>query len=124
MTTRADCPDSTGLRPSQAEYLLRTMIAGRTDVAGDVQEQTMFGQRAFMVRSALAVTIGPEGLLVRVDPARSALLLERPGAGPARMGQKSMGPSWIRVDTAVLDAEALADWLSEAIDYNDLLTLP
>ena len=25
---------------------------------------------------------------------------------------------------AVLDAEALADWLSEAIDYNDLLTLP
>ncbi|WP_336705033.1 TfoX/Sxy family protein [Micrococcus terreus] len=123
MTTRADCPDSTGLRPSEVEYLIRTMLAGRTDVAGDVQEKRMFGHRAFMVRGALAVSIGEDGLLVRVDPERSELLLDRPGAEPARMGERAMGPSWIHVDTAVLDADSLADWLSEAIDYNDCLTL-
>lgn len=99
------------------------MLAGRTDVAGEVQEKRMFGQQAFMVRDALAVTIGEDGLLVRVDPDRSGLLLSRPGAEPARMGERAMGPSWVRVDTAVLDADSLADWLSEAIDYNDCLTL-
>lgn len=83
----------------------------------------MFGQRTFMVRGAMALTIGDGGLLVRVDPDRSELLLNRPGAEPARMGERVMGPSWIRVDTAVLDADSLADWLSEAIDYNDCLTL-
>lgn len=83
----------------------------------------MFGHRAFMIRGALAVTVGQAGLLVRVDPDRSTLLLGRPGAESAHMGQREMGPSWIHVDAAVLDADSLADWLSEAIDYNDCLTL-
>lgn len=115
--------DQAGLVCSEAEYLIRIMLAGRTDVAGEVREKRMFGQLTFMVRGAMALTIGDGGLLVRVDPDRSELLLNRPGAEPARMGERAMGPSWIRVDTAVLDADSLADWLSEAIDYNDCLTL-
>ncbi|MEO9246880.1 TfoX/Sxy family protein [Citricoccus nitrophenolicus] len=76
-----------------------------------------------MVGGKLALTSGRDGLLVRVDPERSAELLKKPGARQAVMGERDMGPSWLTVDAAAVDTgEALADWIDLALDYNSLLT--
>lgn len=73
----------------------------------------MFGGTAFMVDDSLAVSVGKGGdLLVRIDPARYDELLTRPGAHPAVMGERSMGPCWIRVDVAPGD---LPFWVDVAL---------
>lgn len=86
----------------------------------DRREVRMFGAVSFMVGGAMAVAVnGDESLLVRVDPAEDAVLLERPHAHRAEMGAgRSMGPGWIRVDEAGLREDAALDgWLADALDY-------
>ncbi|WMY78804.1 GyrI-like domain-containing protein [Citricoccus sp. I39-566] len=113
---------------SRIAALLSERLAARRDPgsgprAGTVQRRWMFGHRGFMVGGKLALTSGRDGLLVRVDPERSAELLKKPGARQAVMGERDMGPSWLTVDAAAVDTgEALADWIDLALDYNSLLT--
>lgn len=96
---------------------VRAALAGRT-----VREERMFGGLAFLVDEKMVVSVGGDGdLLVRVDPARSAQLLARPGAHRAEMGAgRSMGPSWITVDAdAVAVDEDLDHWMNAALAYRD-----
>ncbi len=74
----------------------------------------MFGVLALMVDGAMAVAAHRDGsLLVRVDPAEDARLLENPEASRAEMGAgRSMGEGWIRVEaTALGNNAALTSWL-------------
>lgn len=83
------------------------------------REQRAFGGLAFMVNDAMTVSVRKGGnLLVRVDPARTDELLDRPGASPARMGTRVMSTGWIEVDAAELSSEALSVWVGLALEHN------
>ena len=80
----------------------------------------MFGVLALMVDGAMAVAAHKDGsLLVRVDPAEDARLLENPEASRAEMGAgRSMGEGWIRVEAKALHSNpALSGWLEPATRY-------
>jgi hypothetical protein len=85
-----------------------------------LREVRMFGVIAVMADDAMAVAVHRDGsLLVRVDPAEDAALLERPHAGRAEMGTgRSMGKGWIRVGAnAVETDQGLSDWLQPVIRF-------
>lgn len=83
------------------------------------REQPMFGGVSFMVDDRLLVATGRDGsLLVRVDPDRSQEHLSRRGAKQAVMGQRDMGPGWLRVEAAGIESdEDLRSWLDVALDF-------
>ncbi|MEO7751865.1 MAG: TfoX/Sxy family protein [Terracoccus sp.] len=86
-----------------------------------VREVRMFGVTAVVVDGAMVVAVHPDGsLLIRVDPAEDAALLERPDAARAEMGTgRSMGAGWIRVAASALETdEGLDGWLRPAVDFN------
>jgi TfoX/Sxy family transcriptional regulator of competence genes len=81
----------------------------------------MFGGVSIMLDEQLLVAIRRnDNLLVRVDPARAAELLRKPGAEPATMGaDRPMGPGWISVSgAAVSSVEPLTSWLQVALDHH------
>lgn len=82
----------------------------------------MFGAIAVMVDDVMAVAAHKDGsLLVRVDPAEDASLLESPDASSAEMEEgRSMGEGWIRVQARSLRTDAaLVGWLEAATRYPD-----
>ncbi len=82
-----------------------------------LREVRMFGVLALMVDGAMTVAAHRDGsLLVRVDPAEDARLLEKPEASRAEMGAgRSMGEGWIRVEAKALrSAAGLSGWLEAA----------
>ena len=85
-----------------------------------VREVRMFGGMSLMLDERMLVAVRQDGLLVRVDPARSAELLGIEGAEPAAMGaQRSMGPGWIAVSgAAVASDEQLTFWLQVALQHH------
>lgn len=102
----------------QARDLLDRIRALLPDQA--VREVRMFGAVAVMIDDSMAVAAHKDGsLLVRVDPAEDADLLEKSHASRAEMGTgRSMGPGWIRVDARALrDEQDLTHWLNCATRY-------
>lgn len=83
-----------------------------------ITEKKMFGGLAFMVNDKMCVTIGPERIMVRIDPVEHAVLAARPGASPAIMrGREYKG--YVRVQNDVLKTEkALAHWVGLALAFN------
>lgn len=83
----------------------------------------MFGGLAFLIHGNMAVAAsGKGGLMVRVDPADSDVLLERPHASRMVMGGRSMD-GWLRVDDDGIEEDAeLREWVDDALDY--VRTLP
>jgi hypothetical protein len=84
-----------------------------------VVEQKMFGGLAFLLGGHMAVAAsGQGGLLVRVDPAETEVLLAQPGTGPMEMGGRGPMAGWLRVDaSAVAGDEALATWVQRGLDH-------
>ena len=81
---------------------IRTMLGD----APDVTEKKMFGGLAFLVRGNMAIAASGEGgILVRVDPARSDVLVATTDAYIAEMRGRLM-PGWLRVDAAQLGGDA------------------
>lgn len=81
----------------------------------------MFGGRSIMLDDRMLMSIRrSDELLVRVDPARCAELLEVAGAEPAYMGaHRPMGPGWITVSAAAVSSvEQLDFWLQVALDFH------
>lgn len=91
---------------------LRAALADRDAVT----EKRMFGGLAFLVHGHMAVCAsGTGGLLVRVDPATSALLVEQQGVERMVMGGREMD-GWLRVATAQLeDDAALRSWVDRGL---------
>src|SRR5689334_1895661 len=88
---------------------VREIVAGQAGLS----EQRMFGGLAFLVGGRMAVAASNSGgLLLRVDPQRTAELLDRPGVAPFRMRGREMD-GWLRVDAEVVATdEALREWVA------------
>ena len=72
---------------------IRELIAGKTDLT----EQKMFGGLAFLIGGNMAVAAsGQGGVLVRVDPEESDVLVATTSARPMEMGGREM-QGWLRV---------------------------
>jgi hypothetical protein len=93
---------------------IRELAAGEAGVA----EQAMFGGLGFLLGGNMAVAAsGQGGLLVRVDPAQSDVLVATTKARPMGMrGWQMYG--WLRVDMDDLRSERqLADWVELGMAY-------
>ena len=84
-----------------------------------VEEKKMFGGLAFLLGGHMAVAAsGQGGLMVRVEPAETAALLEEPGASPFEMGGRGAMDGWLRVSSeAVEDDDDLARWVDRGLAY-------
>jgi predicted DNA-binding protein (MmcQ/YjbR family) len=103
----------------------RQALAARVRAAlphdGVVREVSMFGGLSFMLDERMVVAADRDGgLLVRVDPDRSAELLSVAGARPAVMGaDRPMGPGWITVTADGLATdEQLSHWIDVALQFH------
>lgn len=83
-----------------------------------LSEQRMFGGLAFLVRGNMAVAASREGgVLLRVDPADAAGLLEHAHVRPMVMrGREMVG--WLRIDPpGVESGEALQRWVDIGVTF-------
>jgi TfoX/Sxy family transcriptional regulator of competence genes len=93
---------------------IRDALSGQSDVT----EKNMFGGLAFLVGGNIAVAAsGQGGLLVRVDPRRSAELIAAGKARPMEMrGRVTHG--WLRVDAnEVRTKRELVKWVRLGTTY-------
>jgi TfoX/Sxy family transcriptional regulator of competence genes len=84
----------------------------------DVSEKSMFGGLAFLVGGNMAVGVSHlGGLMLRVDPARTDALLEKPHAEPFVMrGRAARG--WLRVGAEGVGTDAqLEPWVDRGVAY-------
>jgi TfoX-like protein len=97
-------------------------LAGRIrDLVGDepnLTEQRMFGGLAFLIGGNMAVAAsGQGGVLVRVDPDESDVLVATTPAEPMEMRGRSMR-GWLRVSPEdVASEKQLAGWVERGTGY-------
>jgi TfoX/Sxy family transcriptional regulator of competence genes len=93
---------------------LREQLAG----CAGVSEKRMFGGLAFLIDGRLAVSASSRGgLLVRVEPARTAELVGEPHVRRFEMRGREMD-GWLHVDAdAVITDEQLARWAGLGVAY-------
>jgi hypothetical protein len=98
---------------------IRDVLDGEPGLA----EKRMFGGLAFLVDGHLAVSAsGRGGLLLRVDPALTASLVDPPHVHRFEMRGREMD-GWLHVeDQAVVTDEQLAHWVAHGLAY--VRTLP
>jgi TfoX/Sxy family transcriptional regulator of competence genes len=94
-------------------HRLRAALSGE-----HVIEKKMFGGLAFLIGGNISVAAsGRGGILVRVDPAQTQMLLGEPGAEEMDMGRGPM-KGWLTVDADALDDErTLRAWVSRGVSY-------
>jgi len=90
---------------------------GKVEIDGPLTEKRMFGGLAFLVAGNMAVAAsGRGGLMLRVEPAETAALLEQPHAAPMEMRGREMA-GWLRVDAAGVESdEDLQRWVELGLD--------
>jgi TfoX/Sxy family transcriptional regulator of competence genes len=83
-----------------------------------VTEQRMFGGLAFLIDGNMSVSAsGQGGLLLRVDPAETDVLLSKPHAHPFEMRGRAM-QGWLRVDAEGLRTKRqLERWVARGVTY-------
>ena len=92
---------------------IRDLLADEAGVA----EKKMFGGLAFLVNGNMAVAAsGQGGLLVRVDPAESAELVEKTPATEMEMRGRSMA-GWLRLEAAEVENDDLVPWVNRGVAY-------
>jgi len=93
---------------------IRDLIAGQADLT----EQKMFGGLAFLIAGNMAVAAsGQGGVLVRVDPEESDVLVATTSARPMEMRGREM-PGWLRVGPGDLHTKRqLAKWVELGTTY-------
>jgi TfoX/Sxy family transcriptional regulator of competence genes len=78
-------------------------------------EKRMFGGTGFMVDGALACSVSPRGLLVRVGMSHQDDLLHSAGVEPMVMGGRT-SHGWVTVDPSILEEDsALREWLDRGV---------
>ncbi|MFD3596204.1 TfoX/Sxy family protein [Nocardia sp. NPDC058640] len=85
---------------------------------GDLAEKKMFGGLAFLIGGNMAVAASRKGgLLVRVDPADSAALIDGEAVVPMVMGGREMH-GWLYVAPELVeDVTALQEWVARGVDF-------
>jgi TfoX/Sxy family transcriptional regulator of competence genes len=93
---------------------IRELIAAHDGVT----EKKMFGGLAFLVGGNMSVAAsGQGGLMVRVDPDETDILLAEPHVRPMEMRGREMA-GWLRVDPEALATEdELRRWVGIGVDY-------
>lgn len=93
---------------------IRELIASDAEVI----EQRMFGGLAFLVGGNISVAAsGRGGLMVRVDPEDTAVLVTKPHAQPFEMRGRAMR-GWLRVDPeGVRTKRQLEPWVKRGVAY-------
>lgn len=96
---------------------LRLLLAGQ-----DLTEKKMFGGLAFLLHGHLAVAVsGQGGIMVRVAPEQTDVLLDEPGAEPFEMRGRPMR-GWLRVAAHALHDDAvLRGWAEGGLAYVRIL---
>jgi hypothetical protein len=93
---------------------IRAILGNRAGLS----EQKMFGGLAFLIGGNMAIAAsGQGGILVHVDPEKSAELVATTPAEPMEMRGRSMA-GWLRVETAeVADDATLGAWVERGAGY-------
>jgi TfoX/Sxy family transcriptional regulator of competence genes len=102
--------------PADQALLNRVRTALSRHVA--VEEKKMFGGITFMVRGKMCVSVGPDRIMCRIDPALHDSVLERQGCRAVVMkGREYRG--YVYVDADVVKAPCdLEYWVGLSLDYN------
>jgi TfoX N-terminal domain len=84
----------------------------------DLTEKKMFGGLAFLIRGHMAISAsGQGGVLVHVDPGRSADLVATTRAATAAMQGREM-PGWLRVSPEDLASDDdLSQWVDIGVGH-------
>ena len=95
-------------------HRIRELVAGEPDVT----EKRMFGGLAFLVGGNMSVAAsGQGGLMVRVEPEETEVLLAKPHTRPLEMRGREMS-GWLRVDSQGLRTKRqLAPWVKRGVAY-------
>ena len=97
---------------------LRPLLAARPGIV----EKKMFGGTGFMLAGNMAIGTTAKGeLLVRIDPARQAEALGRPGAYQMHMGSRPMTGFIAVTDEGTPNEAALSGWIAYAMAYTETL---
>ncbi|HET7325691.1 MAG TPA: TfoX/Sxy family protein [Nocardioidaceae bacterium] len=93
---------------------VRDVVQGEPDLT----EKQMFGGLAFLVGGHLAVSASSQGgLLLRVDPAKTTVLVGEPNASRFRMRGREMD-GWLHIEAAAVETDdELRQWVSRGIAY-------
>ncbi len=93
---------------------IRELVAAEANVT----EMRMFGGLAFLIGGNMAVAAsGQGGLMVRVEPDRTASLVAEPHARPFEMRGREMA-GWLRVDAeGVRTKRQLEPWVRRGVGY-------
>ncbi|MBV9405111.1 MAG: TfoX/Sxy family protein [Acidobacteriaceae bacterium] len=84
-----------------------------------VEEKKMFGSIAFMVRGHMCVAVGPNRMMVRVDPERHDEIVRESVHCTTMVMKNREYKGYIRVDLAGLTTKKDLDrFLKLALDYN------
>jgi TfoX/Sxy family transcriptional regulator of competence genes len=83
-----------------------------------IVEKRMFGGLAFLIDGNMSVSVsGQGGLLLRVDPAETDVLLGKPHAHPFEMRGRAM-QGWLRVAPEGLQTKRqLERWVARGVAY-------
>jgi TfoX/Sxy family transcriptional regulator of competence genes len=93
---------------------IRALVANEPGLT----EKKMFGGLAFLIDGNMAVSAsGQGGLLLRVDPDETDVLVAETHAHPFEMRGRSMR-GWLRVDVEGVSSEReLERWVRRGVDY-------
>jgi len=93
---------------------IREVVQGEPGLS----EKPMFGGLAFLVHRKMAVSAsGQGGLLVRIDPAQAASLVDRPNVRRFEMRGRAI-KGWLRVDLKSLQTDDdLRLWVNHGLTY-------
>ena len=85
-------------------------------------EKKMFGGVGFLIHGNMACGVHKEDMIVRVDPAKHAKLLQKPHAKPFDITGRPM-KGWLLVEPdGCKTSKQLSTWVKEGIEF--ALTLP
>jgi len=83
-----------------------------------VEEKRMFGGLAFIVNGKMCLSVGPDRLMCRVDPALSKELSQRKGCRKVVMKGRALN-GYFHVDRGALTKSREFDfWVNAALAYN------
>ncbi len=97
---------------------LANRIRHVVEAESDLTERRMFGGLAFMIHGNMAVSASSKGgLLLRIDPADTELLVSEPHAHRFEMRGREMH-GWLRVAAEGLETDdELRRWVSHGATY-------
>lgn len=86
-----------------------------------ISERRMFGGLAFLVDGRMALAAAGDGLMVRVDPATAADLVDGRDVVPTRMRDRDLR-GWLSLAPAVVAADGeLSGWVARSVTHTRAL---